>query len=90
MKPKNDKRKGNKMKKFIVVQDCFCEGYLHERFNYNRSGLVEKKLIEDDVVEFVNEWSNVYGTYYTVRKGNETYDIPPGKLIEITEKIGNM
>ena len=44
------------MRKFKVKEDCFCEGYLHEKFNYPREGLIEKKLLKDDEVELKEEF----------------------------------
>lgn len=71
------------MRKFKVREDCFCERYLHELKNYYHSNLVEKKLFQDDEVYFVKEWGNFYGKYFRVKKDDNTYDIPPNKLIEI-------
>lgn len=73
------------MRKFEVLEDCLCEGYLHERLNYPREGLVERKLKKGDIVEYVEEWSNFYGYYIRVRVPNEDYgyDISPSKLREI-------
>lgn len=71
------------MRKYKVLEDCFCEGYLHERLNYPRQGLVEKKLLKDDEVELEYEWSNCYGTYLRVIKDGKTYDIKHKYLIQI-------
>ena len=71
------------MRKFKVKDDCFCEGYLHEKFNYPREGLVEKKLLKDDDVELKEEWSNFYGSYMRVIKDGKTYDILHKNLQEI-------
>lgn len=73
------------MEKYIVKEDCFCEGYLHELLKYPRKGLVEKKLYKDDKVEFKREWFNFYGYYFTVIKDGIEYDIPPIKLNKIYE-----
>ena len=71
------------MKKYIVLEDCYCEGYLHEKLRYNRPGLVERKLNKNDEVFFIKEWFNMYGYYYRVEKENITYDINPKYLKEI-------
>ena len=73
-----------KIRKFKVRNDCFCEGYLHEKFvNYRNKNLVEKKLIKDDIVELKEEWSNFYGSYMRVIKDGKTYDILHKNLQEI-------
>lgn len=71
--------------KYIVLEDCFCEHYIHEITNYPRPGLVELKLFKGEEVILVNEWSNFYGSYIRVKKeGNDqVYDIPPHKLQKI-------
>lgn len=71
------------MRKFRVKQDCFCEGYLHEMFNYPREGLVEKKLYKDDMVKLKEEWSNFYGSYLRVVKDGKHYDMLPKNLEEV-------
>jgi len=71
------------MKKYKVKEDCFCEHYLHEITNYPREGLVEKKLLKNDIVEIEKEWSNFYGNYLRVTKDDTYYDIPHNKLEEI-------
>lgn len=65
-----------------VVNDCFCEGYLHEITNYPREGLEEKKLKKGDIVTVEKKWSNFYGTYIRVKKegGNYSYDITTNNL----------
>lgn len=69
------------MKKYKVKVDCFCEGYLNEITRHWREGIKERKLFKDDIVEFVREWKNLFGMYFTVRKDGVEYDIPPSKLI---------
>lgn len=71
------------MRKFIVKEDCFCEGYLHEKINYPRKGLVEKKLHKGDIVELDKEWCNFYGCYLRVNKDNNYYDMLHKNLEEI-------
>lgn len=71
------------MKKFEVKEDCFCEGYLHEKINYPREGLVEKKLLKGDTVELKEEWSNFYGSYLRVIKDGIQYDIKHKYLKEV-------
>ncbi len=73
--------------KFKVKEDCYCEHYLHELL-YPRAWLKEKKLQKGDKVKFVREFSNLFGTYFTVKKkgSDTTYDIPPHKLEEIKKK----
>lgn len=71
-------------RKFKVIEDCFCEGYLHEALRYPRPGLVEKKLFEGDEVELVKEWNNFYGDYLRVTKDGVNYDILHKYLNEIT------
>lgn len=71
-------------KKFIVTENCFCEGYLHELLRYYRPGLVEKKLFKGDEVELEKEWGNFYGTYLRVIKDGKSYDILHKYLKEIT------
>ena len=71
------------MRRFIVKEDCFCQGYLHEKFNYPREGLIEKKLIKGDEVVFKEEWQNLYGKYIRVIKDGKSYDILPEKLQDI-------
>ncbi|MBR9702130.1 hypothetical protein GOV13_04385 [Candidatus Pacearchaeota archaeon] len=72
--------KGIKLK---VKEDCFCEGYLHEKCHYPRYWLKEKKLQKNDVVELKGEWSNFYGTYFRVIKEGEYYDLLPPNLEEV-------
>jgi hypothetical protein len=74
------------MKKFKVKVDCFCEGYLHEKLNYPRKGLIEKKLLKDDIVEFKEEWSNFYGSYIRVVKDGKHYDMLRENLLEESNK----
>ena len=71
------------MKKYKVKVDCFCEGYLHEKINYPRTGLEEKKLLKDDEVELIKEWSNFYGSYLRVQKEGNHYDMLHTNLTEI-------
>ena len=70
------------MEEYIVLEDCFCEHYLHEKTKYPRPGLVELKLYKGEKVIYVNEWSNFYGDYIRVKKedSDNVYDIPPHKL----------
>lgn len=77
-----------KMTKFKANKDCFCEHYLHEKTNYPRAGLAEKKLNEGDEVEFICEWSNLYGTYFRVEKDGTQYDIKPNNLDKIKVDYG--
>ncbi len=71
------------MKTYKVKIDCFCEGYLHEATNYPREGLKIKALLKDDVVEFKEQWSNFYGSYFRVIKNGTHYDVLPKNLEEI-------
>ena len=73
------------MVKYRVIRNCFCESYLYEKANYQREGLIRKKLHEGDVVEFHREWQNLYGIYYRVIKGDLHYDIKPENLEEIKD-----
>lgn len=68
--------------KYRVLEDCFCEHYLHEINNYPRPGLVELKLYKGEEVIYVREFSNFYGDYIRVKKedSDQVYDIPPYKL----------
>ena len=77
------------LKIYKVIKDCYCEHYLHELTNYNRPGLVEKSLKENDIVELYEEWSNCYGKYFTVIKDDIKYDILPKYLKLIDKKIVN-
>jgi hypothetical protein len=63
------------MKSIVITKDCFCEGYLHEKMNYPRAGLVEKKLAKGDVLNVIEEWSNMYGRYYSAEKDGIKYDV---------------
>lgn len=63
------------MNKYRITTDCFCEGYLHEKSNYPREGLIEKKLYKGDIVLFVKEWGNFYGSYIRVEKDGVEYDL---------------
>jgi hypothetical protein len=65
----------NKHMKYIVINDCCCQHYLHEKSFYPRQGLEEKKLSVGDKVEFVKEWQNLYGAYVRVQKDGITYDL---------------
>lgn len=60
---------------YKVKHDCFCEGYLHEMLRYYREGLKEKKLIAGDIVEHIEDWSNMYGSYIRVKKDDVIYDM---------------
>lgn len=71
------------MKTYKVKTDCFCEGYLHEVTNYPREGLKIKALFKDDIVEFKEQWSNFYGSYFRVIKNGTYYDMLPKNLEEI-------
>lgn len=66
--------------KYVVVRDCYCEHYLHEKLNYPREGLKELKLYKDDVVELIEEFQNFIGFYYRVNKDGTVYDISPSNL----------
>lgn len=68
------------MEKYVVLEDCLCEHYIHEITKYPRPGLVEKKLYKGDVVTLIKEWSNFFGDYIRVEKDGMDYDIPPHKL----------
>lgn len=68
------------MKKLKVTQDCLCQHYIHEKTKYPREGLVEKKLKKGEIVDFIKEWTNFYGTYWRVEKNDVTYDILPENL----------
>lgn len=70
------------MKKLKVTQDCFCQHYIHEKTNYPREGLVEKKLKKGDIVNFDEKFTNFYGTYWRVEKEGVEYDIFPENLSE--------
>lgn len=70
------------MKKYKVLEDCFCEGYLHELM-YPREGLKERKLTKGDEVIFKTEFQNFYGRFYRVEKDGVTFDIRPDKLQRI-------
>lgn len=69
--------------KYKVKNDCLCQHYLHEVTNYPRPGLIRKELKEGDIVTFIKSWNNFYGSYYTVEKDGETYDIRPRDLEKI-------
>ena len=71
------------MTKYIVLEDCTCEGSLHELSRYPRPGLVRRDLKKGDIVVLVRHWINMYGEYNNVSKGGVNYDIPPEKLREI-------
>lgn len=71
------------MKTYKVKEDCYCEKYLHEKYNYPREGLVEMKLYKDDIVEFKEEWRNFYGSYIRVIKDSIYYDMLHKNLEEI-------
>ncbi len=71
------------MKEMEIIKDCFCEHYLHELTNYPRKGLKEKKLSKGDKVDFIKEWVNFYGRYYTVKKDGIQYDMLPENLKSI-------
>jgi hypothetical protein len=66
--------------KYLVIKDCYCQHYLHEKIFYPRQGLEEKKLSAGDEVEFVKEWQNLYGSYLRVEKDGVTYDLLPENL----------
>lgn len=68
------------MQKMKVVNDCTCQHDEHEMFHHYREGLKIKGLKKDEEVEFVEEWSNLYGKYLRVKKDNEMYDIKPENL----------
>lgn len=63
------------LSKYRITTDCFCEGYLYEKLNYPREGLVEKKLYKNEIVSFVKEWNNFYGSYIRVEKDGIEYDL---------------
>lgn len=66
--------------KYIVLKDCFCERYLNEILNYSGKGHLVKKLLKGDIVEFLYEYSNFYGTFSKVLKNEEIYFILPKYL----------
>ena len=66
--------------KMRVVKDCFCERYLHEARNYPRPWLEELKLTKGDIVDFVEDWTNLYGSYSRVSFNGTFYDILPENL----------
>jgi hypothetical protein len=71
------------MKKLKIKRDCFCQRYLHEKRNYPREGLVEMKLSKGDEVGLMSVWSNFYGVFVRVRKGEEYYDVLKEDLEDI-------
>ena len=48
--------------------------------NYSRPGLIEKKLMKDDRVEFIEKLNNFYGQFIRVSKNDIKYDIKPENL----------
>jgi len=66
------------MKALTLKHDCFCQHYLHEKKNYDRPSLEEKKLKKGDIVIYVESWSNFYGGYIRVSKNGFTYDLLSG------------
>ena len=60
---------------FRVKHQAFCEGYLHEKRNYPRPGLVVKEVQPGDVVTLVEAWNNFYGSYLRVEKDGVIYDL---------------
>lgn len=70
-------------RKYRVVRDCLCEHYTHEVVRHNRSDLPEKRLKAGEIVTYVNEWVNFYGSYIRVSFNGETYDILPENLEEL-------
>ena len=61
--------------KLEILKDCWCEGYLHEIRYYPREGLKEKILKKGDIVKFIREWWNLYGSYVRVEKDGIEYDV---------------
>ena len=72
--------------KYKVLEDCTCEGSLHEVKKYPRPGLVRRDLKKGEIVKHVKCWANFYGIYIKVSKGNIIYDIPPDKLEEVSNE----
>lgn len=65
-----------------VAKDCFCEGYLHEKINYPRPNLIERKLQKGAPVAFIQYWSNLYGSYVRVKdENNIEYDLKAENII---------
>lgn len=69
--------------KFRVKEDCFCSHYMHEITNYPRPGLKELKLKKGDEVEYIDTYTNFYGSYIRVTNGEDEMDILPQYLEEI-------
>ena len=69
--------------KFKILNDCYCEQYLHELYHYPRKGLIEKKLYKDDIVEFKEIYKNYFGSFYRVLKNDYVYDILEKNLVKI-------
>lgn len=58
-----------------VIKECFCEHYLHEKINYPREGLVEKKFYPGEKFDVKEKWNNFYGVFYRVEVDGKTHDI---------------
>jgi hypothetical protein len=61
--------------KIEVINDCFCEHYLHEATKYPRPGLVEKRFEKGEKHDVVDEWTNFYGSYFRVEVNGKSHDI---------------
>lgn len=70
-----------------ILRNCFCEHYIHELTNYPREGLVEKKLLEGEEVEFKETYWNCYGTYARVLKDGTSYDVALHNVEEFKEVV---
>lgn len=63
------------MRLYRILNDCFCEGYLHELLRHYREDIEVKKLLKYDIVEYIDKWSNMYGSYIRVSKDGIIYDM---------------
>lgn len=73
-----------------VKRQCVCARFLHESTKYPRKGF--EKVDEPsytfhpgDQAAFVEEWTNFYGTYWRVRRGNLLYDLEPKNFLSYEE-----
>ena len=70
--------------KIITTRECFCEHYLHEKTNYPREGLVEKRFEAGVVLTCREVWANFFGEYYRCKHedGHADISVKNAKVIQ--------
>lgn len=73
--------------KIKITRDCCCEHDLHEMAYYPRSGQTLQKFKEGDILEYLSDFDNFYGSYYRCKTKKGTADISKVNAVLIDESV---